>query len=440
MPRPHPSAGPDQPNEHDGHPPFVQPSMLGGAAGGRDHLGALRVGPSVLASGSEIGPLAGISMVVKDLVDVAGVATGAGNPQFLADAVPASTHAPAVERLLRAGASVVGKAHSDELAFSLSGTNVHYGTPLNMAAPGRVPGGSSSGSASAVAGGLVPLAIGTDTGGSIRVPAAYCGIFGFRPTHGRVPLTGVVELAASFGTVGLLAATGRVLEPAGLALLDEPVTMPGRRAHAASALVVAEDLMDEADTAVTSAVTEAAGALAGALAIPLLRANVTGGALDAWFSAFRNRQMVEAWRRHGPWIRRRRPDLGPGIAARFEEASRTPPEAATAADAVKLAVRRQIERVLPSGALLVLPSAATVAPPLQCAPSTKDDLRRRTLRLTCLAGLGGLPALSLPAGQVGTLPVGLCLVGRVNDDAILLDVAGRSGQAPSTRARMPDRR
>lgn len=415
---------------------------------GGDTLGALRIGPTLLAaadgptlpgSAEQTGTpaassrsLAGLAMVVKDLIDVAGVTTGAGNPQFLAEATPATDHAPAVARLLRAGVSVIGKSHTDELAFSLSGTNIHYGTPVNSAAPGRVPGGSSSGSASAVAGGLVPLALATDTGGSARVPASYCGIFGFRPTHGRVPLAGVVELARSFGTVGLLAASGPILAAGGRALIDEPAEEPGAPPSSVSALVMADDLMDEADPAVTEAVARAAESLADHLGVELLRATVTGGELDSWFSAFRNRQMVEAWQRHGPWIQSRRPTLGPGIAARFAEASQVPAEAAGAADDAHRSVRRQVEAALPPGAALVFPAAATVAPPLQCTGAAKDDLRRRTLRLTCLAGLGGLPAVSLPLATAESLPVGVCLVGRANEDHRLLAAAAGCVQLPAT--------
>src|SRR5690348_15455763 len=143
----------------------------------------LRIGPEEIATGRAGGPLDGVTLAVKDVIDVRGIPTGAGNPTFLAGAVPATKHAAAVQRLLDAGAHVIGKAHTDELAYSLAGTNAHYGTPRNPGAPGRIPGGSSSGSASAVAGGVAQIALGTDTAGSVRVPASYCGVWGLRPTH-----------------------------------------------------------------------------------------------------------------------------------------------------------------------------------------------------------------------------------------------------------------
>ncbi|HWG72481.1 MAG TPA: amidase [Acidimicrobiales bacterium] len=383
-----------------------------------DILGALRVGPAVLAAGNDHGPLAGTSMVVKDLIDVAGVPTGAGNPDFLAEAPPAASHAPAVRRLLDAGATVVGKSHTDELAFSLSGTNVHYGTPINPRAPGRVPGGSSSGSAVAVAGGLVPVALATDTGGSIRVPASYCGVYGLRPTHGRVPLDGVVELAPSFGTVGVLAATGPALETAGVALIG------GRKAkHPARALWLAEDLLAQSDREVAAAVAAAAQALAERLGVALRHGELAGGRLDRWLRAFRGRQFVEAWSSHGPWIERRRPRMGPGIAARFDDARRTATAEAAAAAAAGAEVCAALDDALPPGGAMVLPSAATVAPPLQLRGAAKDDLRVRTLRLNAVAGLGGLPAVSLPLAIADGLPVGVGIVGRRGDDEVLVATA-----------------
>ena len=151
------------------------------------------------------GPLRGLTFAVKDVFDIAGHRTGNGNPVWLETHPPATRTASAVERVLAAGASMVGKTHTDELAYSLNGENVHYGTPINPRSPGRIPGGSSSGSAVAVAGSLVDFALGSDCGGSVRLPASYCGIYGIRTTHGLVPADGVVDLAKSFDTVGWFA-------------------------------------------------------------------------------------------------------------------------------------------------------------------------------------------------------------------------------------------
>src|SRR5436190_24215153 len=165
------------------------------------------------------GSLDGLCFAVKDVIDVAGCKTGCGNPAWRDSHPTAVAHAVCVEQLLRASASCVGKAICDELAFSLLGENYFYGTPLIPRAPDRVPGGSSSGSASAVACGLVDFAVGTDTAGSTRVPASNCGIWGFRPSHGVISPAGVNPLAPSFDTVGILAQSADVLARVGLVLL-----------------------------------------------------------------------------------------------------------------------------------------------------------------------------------------------------------------------------
>src|SRR5262245_33450969 len=170
-------------------------------------------------AGAASGPLAGTTFVAKDLYDVRGWRTGGGNPDWERTHEPATETAPAVVRLLEAGASLIGKSCTDELAFSLDGINVHYGTPLNPRFPDRLPGGSSSGSVSAVAAGLCDFALGSDTSGSIRVPASYCGVYGFRSSHGAVAIDGVVPLAPAFDTVGWLARDARMLARSGRVLL-----------------------------------------------------------------------------------------------------------------------------------------------------------------------------------------------------------------------------
>jgi amidase len=383
----------------------------------------LRIGPGLLAHGRPGGRLSGVTLAAKDVIDVAGFPTGAGNPAFLADTPPAPRHAIAVARLLDGGADVIGKAHTDELAFSLSGTNVHYGTPRNPRAPGRIPGGSSSGSASAVASGVAEIALGTDTAGSIRVPASYCGVWGLRPTHGRVPLEGVLPLAPSFDTCGLIAASGDLLERAGRCLLG---AAPGVSTPP-TALVLATDLLAAAEPDVAAAVAAAAERLAADLNVPLSQARLAEGLLDAWLEAFRGRQFVEAWRAHGAWIQARRPPMGPGVAARFATAKATPPAAAEAARAAGDEVRAALDRVLPPGGALVLPAAATVAPVPDLDAAAKEALRSGTARVTTIAGLAGAPAVSLPLGAVDGRPVGVSLLARPGEDERLLAAASQQG-------------
>jgi Asp-tRNA(Asn)/Glu-tRNA(Gln) amidotransferase A subunit family amidase len=383
-----------------------------------DTLGALRVGPALLLEGAPGGPLSGRTFVAKDLLDVAGYATGAGNPDWLAEAVPAERSAPAVERVVAAGADLIGKSHTDELAYSLSGTNAHYGTPVNPAAPGRIPGGSSSGSAAAVAGHLCDVALGTDTGGSVRVPASYCGLYGLRPSHGRVPAEGLVPLARSFDVVGWFARDAASLATLGQVLLDPADPPPPARR-----LLVATDVMAEADP-------EAAAALMATLdtiGLPVEPVVLAPGGLDRWVLAFRHLQAAEAWAAHGAWLTASPRRMGADIRERFEWASQVGPEQVAAAEPVRREVRARIDDLLGDGSVLAVPSAAGVAPEIVPAggEGAVADLRVRTLRITSAAGLAGAPAVSLPLAEVVRRPVGLCLVAAPGGDERLLDLAGR---------------
>src|SRR5262249_14762895 len=197
--------------------------------------------------GAPAGLLSGMSVAVKDMYDIAGERTGAGNPDWLSNQKPAAAHATAISKLLGAGATIVGKTICDEFFYSVVGMNAHYGTPVNVRAPGRIPGGSSSGSAAAAAAGACDFALGSDTGGSVRIPAALCGIYGIRTTHGRVDTKGAMYMSPSFDTVGWLAATPGVFRKVGAVLLGgAPVAAPVNH------LLIADDGFVEADDAVSS--------------------------------------------------------------------------------------------------------------------------------------------------------------------------------------------
>jgi Asp-tRNA(Asn)/Glu-tRNA(Gln) amidotransferase A subunit family amidase len=386
------------------------------------------IGPEPMGGGEPGAALSGTRFAVKDLFDVAGTPTGAGNPDWLDEAPVARSHAPAVLALLAAGADLWGKTVTDELAFSLSGTNVHYGMPTNPAAPGRIPGGSSSGSAAAVAGGMVDLALGTDTGGSIRVPASYCGAFGLRPTHGRIDMLGVVPLARSFDTVGLLATDGsRLAAGWGALSAGAESTRPAATPRSLRRLVLAADLFELADAGCADALDTAVRAFALALDLEVVTARLAPpGELPRWLGAFRSRQMIEAWEAHGEWIRRRQPDFGPGIAERFAVAASTDPDEGAAARSVPGAVGLAFERVLGSNGVLVQPAASGPAPLVAITPDAKQDLRARTLLLTAPAGLAGAPVVVMPLARAGEFPLGVAFVGLPGDDEALVELAARS--------------
>ena len=215
-----------------------------------DPLNAFTRHTHVALDGSGTGPLAGLTMAVKDVYDIAGYRTGNGNPVWLETHEAADRTASSVQRLLDAGARMVGKTHTDELAYSLNGENIHYGTPTNPKAPGRIPGGSSSGSAAAVSGGLVDFALGTDCGGSVRLPASYGGIFGIRTSQGLIPADGIVPLAASFDAVGWFARAAEMMRRVG------DVLLPPSAPWAPKTLLIAADAFASVDPAIVRALQQ----------------------------------------------------------------------------------------------------------------------------------------------------------------------------------------
>lgn len=383
-----------------------------------DALGAFIPGPRLARPGAASGVLAGLAFAVKDVMDVAGTSTGNGHPDWLATHPPAARSAVAVERVLAAGASLAGKTIADELCYSLTGENVHYGTPLNPAAPDRVPGGSSSGSASATAGGAVDFALGTDCGGSVRVPSSYCGLFGMRPTHGRIPLDGVAPFAPSFDCVGWFARDAVLLERVGRVLLAD--AMP---ASPITRLIAPREAF-----ALLS--PEAAEALAPALRLaqetiaPCEEIALATDALDAWSATFRTLQAAEIWTSVGPWIERVRPAFGPGVKERFDAARAVAPSAVEASAAHRTAIRARLGDLLQAGTAFLMPTVPRPAPLRGMATAEVEvTTRHLAMNLLCIAGLGGLPQVSLPLAQVDGAPFGLSLVGPAGSDTALLRAA-----------------
>ena len=367
--------------------------------------------------GASGGPLAGLSAAVKDMFDIAGERTGGGNPTWLAEQEAAAATAPAVRRLLEAGADIVGKTVCDEFFFSIAGVNVHYGTPVNARAPGRLPGGSSSGSAAAVGAGACDIALGSDTGGSVRVPAALNGIYGIRTSHGRVDAAGAMAMAPSFDTIGWFAAGAGLLRKVGPVLLDGAGdrTLPRR-------LLLANDAFAQADAAVGSAL-RAFLARASAALPPVEEVTIAPDGFDAWRGSFRTIQGREIWAIYGGWITQHKPALGPGIAERMAYAATVTAAHEAPAREVAQQARSHLRRLLPPGTVMALPTAPSIAPLLAASAAELDSFRSRTMALTCMAGLGGLPQVSLPAALVDGCPVGLSLLGAPGADEALLDFA-----------------
>jgi amidase len=396
-----------------------------------DKLNAFCRHATVSIDGVGAGALYGLTFAAKDIYDVVGETCCCGNPDWLASHEPAKATAPVIEALLAAGANLRGKTLTDEIAFSLNGQNFHYGAPRNSAAPDRIPGGSSSGSAAAVAGGVVDFAIGSDTAGSIRLPAALTGIFGMRPSHAAVSLEGVMPLAPSFDTAGWFARSADLLRRIGTVLL------PPDRADGLlpSRLLIAEDAMALADPQIAQrirvAVTKIADLFTTVTSLPvapLENADLspTGQGLKDWVQWFRGHQPREVWAAHGPWIERVNPRFSPDITHRLKLAKQLSAVPIDGDDGLRDRVTGYLDQLL-DGAAILLPTAPCLAPLKDAAPETLTDFRDRVLGLTTIAGLARLPQVQIPLGlaedDFGQAPIGLSVIGRRGTDRALLDLA-----------------
>lgn len=381
-----------------------------------DEFGALTVALGVTES--EYGPLAGKTFVVKENIDVAGCVSSNGHPAWIATHAPAGANAPVVDRLLACGARLAGKAHMDEMAYSLLGANPHFGTPRNPAAPGRCPGGSSSGSAVAVAAGLADFALGTDTAGSCRAPAAFCGVYGFRSSFGAISLNGVIPLAPSLDAIGWFARDIETMRLVGRGLLPDDLA----REPCEEAVILADAF---------EGVEEEFAAAARPMLENLRRRPWREAALgeDFWNAAlahFRNLQAYEAWASHGAWIRAENPRLSAGVKARFEIASRVTLEQKQAAEAFRNAARARVDDAFGARGFLVVPTAPFRAPLLDDSAEELDNKRYRMMRVFLLASYFGLPQIGVPLNAQGA-PVGLSFIGRRWSDRALLRLAQHCG-------------
>ncbi|HEV7455349.1 MAG TPA: amidase [Roseococcus sp.] len=388
-----------------------------------DPVHAFVPGEPATAAPTGSGVLDGLSFAIKDLFDLKGHPTTYGNPDWARTQPVAAATAPVVLALLEAGAALLGKTKTVELAYGLTGENVWHGTPINPNAPDRFPGGSSCGSAAAVAAGLVDFALGTDTGGSVRIPASYCGVFGLRPSWGAVALTGAAGLGPSFDTAGWFARDAATMEKVGDVLL--PADSAG---GPLGPVLKVEEAWINADLATAAAMAPAMSALervAGAA----LTIHLAPEGLPVVAEHFRCMQAQEAWATLGAWITAHTPKFGPGVGERFAAARDMDPLKAAAARAFRRDFKRRMGALLAGGAVLAYPTSPLPAPKLTATQPEQNTVREITMRVTAIAGLASLCEVSLPAGRVEGAPVGLSLVAAPGRDRALLALATRVSAA-----------
>lgn len=380
-------------------------------------IGAFVPGPPTMIPGAATGPLAGLTFAAKDLFDVAGVPTGGGNHDWPKYHPVPTRHAFAVQTLLDAGCSLIGKTITDEVSLGILGENAFDGTPLNSAAPDRVPGGSSSGSAAAVAAGLCDTALGTDTGGSVRVPASFCGLYGIRPTHGRVNTQGMLPQAPTSDTTGWFARDAATFARVSSVLLGEaiPNTLPTR-------LIIAVDAFGFADTDLSAALTPMVAKLSNLIGDVRDEIMAPPG-LSVWARAQRTLQPVEAWETFRPWVETHNPRFAFSVARGLVAGASVPMADRSWATLMRQEARGRMAYLLPPGTILCLPTTPFPAPKRGLSLPELDPLRDRITCLCAQGGLAGHPQVSLPGATVNGLPVGLSIIGARGTDTTLVAVA-----------------
>ena len=369
-------------------------------------------------AGSGSGPLAGRTFMVKDLFAIKGRKVSNGNPDWYEAASPAKETAQAIRRLLAAGATLTGITICDEFFYCVLGVNIHYGTPVNTQALRHVTGGSSCGSAAAVAAGMCDFALGSDTGGSVRVPAAFCGLYGLRPTYGRIDVSGATPMAPSYDTVGFLARDSALFRAIGRVLLD------GARVDASlRRLIIAQDFISRSEASTVEEIRCVLDRIGSALPVPK-HMDLAGEDYDDWSNAFRFNQGFEIRSTLMPFALSHADGLSPAIRERFEIASRITPEEAKRGRDIRAEAKTRLLDLAKPGTMIVMPTTPTL-PPERHIPdgASTVEFRAMTLGSTCLAGHAGLPQISIPTANAAGCPVGISFIGWQGGDEALLDLA-----------------
>lgn len=374
--------------------------------------------PKARVSHASSGSLSGLGFGVKDLFHLGGYPTSGGQPLLLAMLGVQDHTGPTVQKLLDAGARFIGKTVTDEFAFSMNGQNAHFGAPINGAAPERIAGGSSSGSAAAVSHGLCSFALGTDTGGSVRAPASHCGLVGMRPSHGRVSLQSVLDLSPSLDTCGWFTRDVPTFARVADVLLGQDAQPLAQQLRLISPTDLWALVTPEAKKALAAPRRLIESALGKARP-----AQVVMDDLDAMYWNFRYLQSHEAWQVNGAFIQRFAPPLGAAVAQRFDWSRGVTDAQASTAHQFRTRFKQHLGELLGEDGVLLLPTMPDIAPRICETDVSLEDYRNRATRMLCVSGLSGFPQISLPLAQRAGAPLGISLLGPSGSDRSLVRLA-----------------
>ena len=364
-------------------------------------------------STNNIGLLKNLKFVLKDMCEIKGLKTSCGNPDFYNLCKPASKHASFLLNILNEGAILKGITICDEFFYSVIGENSHYGTPKNLNAPNCVPGGSSSGSAAAMTSNKYDFSIGSDTGGSVRVPASFCGLLGIRPTHGRIISDGVYPMAPSFDTIGWFANNIEIFQNIGIVLLNKVEAS----CISFNRYVVAEDLLELAEKDIQNQFnTYLSKFLPNLKTVRLSKFDKADIANN-----FRILQSGEINQFVIPWIKDNKPKISQEINNRIEMASKITLDEIYAAKRFREALILEINNSLPEGDIALFPTTPFSAPKCGQTDEALGSDRKKIMEMTSIAGMTSRPQISVPKFKGKTGPVGIAILGWVNSDEILLN-------------------
>ena len=360
-----------------------------------------------------LGPLSDLTFVVKDMCEIKGFKSSCGNPDFYEKCLPADDFAPFLKDILNKGATLKGITICDEFFYSLIGENGHYGTPANLNAPGCVPGGSSSGSAAALTTDLYDFSIGSDTGGSVRVPASFCGLLGIRPTHNRINTKGVYPMAPTFDTIGWFAKDVNTFKKVGFSILNQD----DKTKTSFKDFVIAEDILELANSDIINLFNNYINnSFPEIKKIRLSKHNK-----DVIADNFRILQGGEIVENVIPWILKNKPKISPEINNRIEMAIKITKDEINQAVKFRENLKKEIELTLPEGLIALFPTTPFSSPKCGQSDEQLSSYRKKLMEFTSIAGMTSRPQISIPKFKDNTGPIGISLLGWRYSDEVLLE-------------------